>query len=236
MVKRLALVTGAARGIGAAIVARLIVDGVTVLAADLPESQHPDSDPNRIDVPLDVTEPSSIATMVKFVTERFGKLDALVNNAGVFSRTPLSALAMETKERSIFAVNALGSRRMVEAFATLLRQGKQPAIVNVASVRGFTASEHAAAYSISKAMVIDLTRNVARDLTPILCNAVAPGDIATSMSPLEPEILAKLMARIPLGRMGHPSEVANAVAFLASDRAQGINGVVLPVDGGFLCT
>lgn len=110
-------------------------------------------------------------------------------------------------------------------------------MVNVASVRGLTAAANAGAYSLSKAAVIDLTRRQAGLLAPsIRVNAVAPGDIDTGMSPTEPQIVAGLLARIPLGRVGKPSEVAGAVAFLASARARAITGAVLPVDGGFLAT
>ena len=160
----------------------------------------------------------------------------LVNNAGVFRRTPLSGQD-EDEEVRILAVNADAPAALTALFAPLLRAGTDPAVVNIASVRGLTASADACAYSVSKAAVIDLTRRQARLLGPgIRVNAVAPGDIDTGMSPTDPSIVAGLMARIPLGRFGRPKEVAAAVAFLASARAQAVNGAVLPVDGGFLAS
>ena len=232
---RTALVTGAARGIGAAIVARLLADGHTVIAADLPTVGRPEPQANRIDLELDVACAALRAAALGFV-ERHGKLDVLVNNAGVFRRTPLSGQD-EDEEVRILAVNADAPAALTALFAPLLRAGTDPAVVNIASVRGLTASADACAYSVSKAAVIDLTRHEARLLGPgIRVNAVAPGDIDTGMSPTDPSIVAGLMARIPLGRFGRPKEVAAAVAFLASARARAVNGAVLPVDGGFLAS
>jgi len=237
MSARIALVTGAARGIGAAIVRRFLADGFIVVAADRAGTGREPPVRERQDHDCDVTDAKVPILLAEEVRARFGRLDCLVNNAGVFARTPLTVEGHADAEARIMAVNAQAPMAMIADFETLLEQGSAPAIVNIASVRGLTASENAAAYSISKALVIDLTRRAAQRLSGrIRVNAIAPGDIDTGMSPTEPAILQKLMARIPLGRFGKPDEVAHAVAFQASDRARSINGAVLPVDGGFLCT
>jgi NAD(P)-dependent dehydrogenase (short-subunit alcohol dehydrogenase family) len=235
MSKPVALVTGAARGIGAAIATRLLKDGFRVIAADLPGAARPSAERGRVDLPLDVAERSAVRALAATLGERFGRLDCLVNNAGIFARTPLCDGPTPTA-KVILAVNAYGPKALIEACLTLLQQGAAPSIVNIASVRGVTASERAAAYSLSKAMVIDLTLAIAAAHPFLRCNVVAPGDIATGMTPPEPAIYDKLMARIPLGRFGRPEEVASVVSFLASARACAINGAVLPVDGGFLCS
>jgi NAD(P)-dependent dehydrogenase (short-subunit alcohol dehydrogenase family) len=234
--RRIVLVTGAARGIGAAITSRLLREGRLVLAADLADRPRSPGEKCRIDVALDVTNAPSIAALREEVQRRWGRLDGLVNNAGIFARTPITTGPVDT-EQLILAVNSEGPAAMIEAFAPLLERQPDAAIVNVASVRGLTAAENAAAYSVSKARVIDLTRAAAlRFAGRIRCNAVAPGDIATGMTPPEPEIIAKLLHRIPLGRFGHPEEVASVVHFLLSPRMRAVNGAVLPVDGGFLAT
>lgn len=230
---RTALVTGGARGIGAAIVGRLLADGQTVISADQPGAGRPEPQANRIDLELDVACPASRAAALGFV-ERHGTLDVLVNNAGVFRRTPLAG-QVEDEEARILAVNADAPAAMTALLALLLQAGTDSAVVNIASVRGLTASADACAYSVSKAAVIDLTRRQARLLAPrIRVNAVAPGDISTGMAPTDPNIVAGLLARIPLGRFGRTDEVAAVVAILASVRARAVNGAVLPVDGGFL--
>ncbi|MFN8830891.1 MAG: SDR family NAD(P)-dependent oxidoreductase [Labrys sp. (in: a-proteobacteria)] len=234
---RVALVTGAARGIGAAIAARLLYDGCTVVAADLGGSRRLPLQSHRHDRDIDITSAKARATLVTWIDEQFGRLDILVNNAGIFARTPLAIGTDQPQEAQILAVNADAPAALIAEMEPLMLRSDAPAIVNVASVRGLTASENAAAYSISKALVIDMTRHAAaRFGGRIRVNAVAPGDIDTGMSPTEPEILRRLMARIPLGRLGRPEEVANVVAFLASQQSAAINGSLLPVDGGFIAT
>jgi len=170
------------------------------------------------------------------LAEQIGEpVDGLVNNAGVFQRAPLVDPKFESVWDRLSSVNCEGPEHLTRMLASRMRPGG--AVVNVASVRAVTASEQAIAYSVSKALLCDLTAFMADEWRSrgIRVNAVAPGDIATGMTP-EPSILKPLLARTPFGRLGRPSEVAAVTAFLLSDLARGITGSIIPIDGGFLCS
>ncbi|KUH69603.1 oxidoreductase [Mycolicibacterium novocastrense] len=234
MTDRVALVTGAARGQGAAIVARLRGDGFRVAACDLLFDELTQSvgelgDDDVIAIRLDVTSPAQWAAAVQAVGDKLGSVTALVNNAGVLHR---AALADETPEgfESSWRVNCLGPFLGIQATLEHLRQAAGAAIVNTCSTSAVRAFPAHAAYGSSKWGLRGLTQVCAAELAPegIRVNAVFPGPIATPM--LDDATQDRLTARF--GRLGRPMEVADAVAYLVSDHASFITGAELVVDGG----
>ncbi len=235
MTPPVALVTGAARGQGAAIVARLHADGFQVAACDLlldelRTSTAPYGD-NVLALELDVTSEAQWNAVVAATVERFGALCALVNNAGVLHR---AALADETAAgfENSWRVNCLGPFLGIRAALPHLSAADGAAIVNTCSTSAIRPFPNHAAYGSSKWALRGLTQAVAVELAPtgIRVNAVFPGPIATPM--LDERTQARLAETSTAGRLGTPTEVADAVAFLVSARASFITGSELVIDGG----
>jgi len=233
---RVALVTGAARGQGAAIVKRLHKDGFRVAACDLlvddlvatVESVGGDA---AIAVALDVTSQDQWQAAVAAVIDRFGSLTTLVNNAGVLHRASLADETAAGFEGS-WRVNCLGPFLGIRAVLPYLRRAQGAAIVNTCSTGAIRPFPNHAAYGSSKWALRGLTQVAAAELAPsgIRVNAVFPGPIETPM--LDEATQERLAGRSVLGRLGKPMEIADAVAFLVSEHASFITGSELVVDGG----
>lgn len=235
MSERVALVTGAARGQGAAIVSRLRADGVRVVACDVLADELAASVAHHGDdvlaAHLDVTSEEGWHRAVATAVERFGGLTSLVNNAGVLHRASLADETTEGFEGS-WRVNCLGPFLGIRAALELLRAADGAAVVNTCSTGAVRAFPNHAAYGSSKWALRGLTQIAAAELAPhgIRVNAVFPGPVETPM--LDAATQRRLVATSASGRLGQPAEIADAVAFLLSDQASFINGAELVVDGG----
>ena len=234
--ERVALVTGAARGQGAAIVERLSSDGFRVAACDVLvdelEVATKAFDPAAvIAIALDVTSPDQWDAAVNEIVDRFGGLTTLVNNAGVLHR---AALADETPAgfEGSWRVNCLGPFLGIQAALAQLRDADGAAIVNTCSTGAIRAFPNHAAYNSSKWALRGLTQAAAAELAPsgIRVNAVFPGPVETPM--LDESTQSRLAASASIGRLGKPMEIADAVSFLVSQHASFITGSELVVDGG----
>ncbi len=233
---RVALVTGAARGQGAAIAARLLEDGFHVAACDVLAHEVTDmvaaiGGGRAIAVPLDVTSADQWAHAVRTVIDRFGALSTLVNNAGVLHRAPLEDETEAGFEGS-WRVNCLGPFLGIQAALPHLRGADCAAIVNTCSTGAIRPFPNHGAYGSSKWALRGLTQGAAVELAPagIRVNAVFPGPVETPM--LDEDTQTRLAAHALMGRIGKPVEIADAVAFLVSEHASFITGSELIVDGG----
>lgn len=238
---QVAIVTGAARGLGRAIALTLAGAGAKVACVDLDAEKLTETIGEIRAVGgtgealvCDVSDSSRASEVVKQVTDKWGGLHILVNNAGI-TRDSLIVRMKDDQWDSVIGINLRGTFLFTRAAAKPMMKGRRGRIINIASVSGLMGNPGQANYSASKAGVIGLTRTVARELAGrnITVNAIAPGFIATEMtSALGEETLEQVRKQIPLGRLGKPQEVADAVLFLASQAAGFITGHVLTVDGG----
>lgn len=239
---RAALVTGAGRGIGRAIAICLAREGADVTLADLSEDglaataeAVAEQGVRAQRVTADIGDETDVDRLFREAVERFGRLDVLVNNAGISIVKSFQEATVEEWDRT-FHTNLRGMFLTCKRAVPLMIAGGGGSIVNIASVAALHHTVLHAHYAASKAGVIALTRELAIELAPlqIRVNAVAPGPIDSQrqMESLTPEARAEAGKRFPLGRIGRPEDIAEAVAFLASDRAGYITGATLPVTGG----
>lgn len=235
----IALITGSAHGIGLAIAQRLLRDGMTVIVADiddtsayrvakeLGERAHP--------VYLDVTSPESWKTAVHDVTKNQGPLTVLVNCAGVAGRSaPCWELSTEEWQQ-VIDINLSGTFYGCRAVLPTMREYGYGRIVNIASIAGKEGNPNASPYSASKAGVIGLTKSLAKEVAgqDILINAVTPAVIETEiLQQVSEEHVAYMLSKIPMGRVGQPSEVAALVSFLCSREVSFSTGAVFDISGG----
>lgn len=240
---KIAVVTGASRGIGKAIALRLVHDGanVVVTATSLENIQEVANEIEKLErktLPLavNVSEYNEVENLIKTTLENFGKIDILVNNAGITRDNLLVRMKQEEWEKTI-TVNLTGTFNCIRAATKTFMKQRQGKIINITSVVGIIGNAGQVNYCASKAGIIGLTRSVAKELAPrnIQINAVAPGFIDTDMTHnLDEEVRKKMIDAIPLGRVGKPEDVAAVVSFLASENADYITGQVINVDGGMV--
>ncbi len=239
---KVALVTGAARGIGLATAKRFLAEGwrAALLDIDGDNLQRTYKALGKPDVTIaiecDVADAAGVARAVDTVAKKFGRLDALVNNAGIAIFKPILEVTYEDWSR-VLAVNLTGPFLCTQAAAPLMRDGGGGAIVNITSISGLRASTLRTAYGTSKAGLAHLTKQQAAELAAlnIRVNAVAPGPVDTAMAKAvhTPEIRQDYHDHMPLNRYGLEEELAEVIYFLCSERASYITGQVIAVDGGF---
>lgn len=239
---KVVLVTGAARGIGLATAKRFLADGWRVGLLDIDDAglekavAEIDRPGETLALTCDIADPRQVSAAFEALVARFGRLDALVNNAGTAVFKPLLETTYDEWQR-VLAVNLSGPFLTTQLAAPLMADAGGGAVVNITSISGLRASTLRVAYGTSKAALKHLTKQQAVELSAlgIRVNAVAPGPVETAMAKAvhSPEIRADYRDAIPLGRYGLEEELAESIFFLCSDRASYITGQVLAVDGGF---
>ena len=240
--KQTAIVTGGSRGIGRAVAVRLAKDGMNLVinyrgnsaAAEETERLCRELGAEVLLVQGDVSRAEDCEKLAAQAKEAFGRVDVLVNNAGI-TRDGLLARMTEEDFRAVLDVNLVGPWNMMKAVNRIMMKQRYGRIVNLSSVTGLMGNMGQTNYAAAKAGILGMTKSYAREVASrgITVNAVAPGFIDTDMTEAMPEgAKDKIITGIPMGRTGKPEDVAEAVAFLASEQAGYITGEVLRVDGG----
>jgi len=237
---KVCLVTGAARGIGREIAELFASRGATaVLACDVnTEALASGLPPNMSGEKLDVTDAAAVRVFVEKAKAKHGRIDVLVNNAGI-TRDALIQKMTDEDWDAVLAVNLKGAFLLTRAVAPLMMEAGAGSIVNISSVAGLDGNIGQTNYAATKAGIIGMTRTWAKEFArkgaKVRANAVAPGFINTPMVQAVPQkVIDAVVAKVVLGRLGEPRDVANAVLFLASDASAYVTGQVLRVDGGLV--
>lgn len=238
-----AIITGSARGIGAAIALRLAKDGYDIALNDISEAMFEDNsimeDIKALGVQCekyiaDVSDHQQCSDMVKAVKERFGSIDVLVNNAGI-TRDGLLARMSEENFDLVIAVNQKSVFNMTKFAGSVMMKQRSGRIINLSSVAGLYGNAGQMNYSASKAAIIGMTKTTAKELGSrgITCNAVAPGFISTPMTDkLSDDVKNSILSMIAMKRYGEVNEIAGVVSFLASPDASYVTGQVIEISGG----
>jgi len=241
LTQKVSLITGAAQGIGLATALKFALEGATVVVCDIQQAgvdaavaQCQAVGATAVGFVLDVTQREMVDAVVAQVKERFGRIDVLVNNAGITQDARLQKMTLEQFDR-VIDVNLRGVFHCAQAVAdTMVAQGSG-VILNASSVVGIYGNFGQTNYAATKFGVIGFTKTWSRELGPkgVRVNAVAPGFVETPiLSTIPDKVLGEMRAHVPLKRLGKPEEIANVYAFLASDEASYVNGAVLEVSGG----
>ena len=236
---RVCLVTGGAQGIGEACARRFAREGAQVVIADIDRTRGTAlaTELDGLFVPCDVGDKTEVDSLVASVIAAHGQIDVLVNNAGIFRAADFLDMTEDDFD-AVLRINLKGSFLVGQAVAREMAKTGKGSIVNMSSVNGVLAIPTLASYNVSKGGINQLTRVMALALAPhgIRVNAVAPGTIATELAAkavlTSDEARAKIMSRTPMKRLGQPAEIADTVAYLASDAASYITGEIIVVDGG----
>jgi NAD(P)-dependent dehydrogenase (short-subunit alcohol dehydrogenase family) len=251
---KIVIVTGAARGIGKAISERMIAEGATVVLSDILREQGEETarqlGPAASFVPCDISNRDQVESLIGLTVERFGRLDVMVNNAGINTgldreRVNIDKFLDETWHR-ILNVDLTGTFYCCRAAAAQMVKQRSGSIVNISSVAGVVALRLQIAFCAAKAAILKLTEAMACEIGPqgVRVNAISPGSIDVTANRLSevPESeggyanrAKSITSFVPQGRLGRPSEIADAVVFLASDTGSYVNGHNLVVDGGWTC-
>jgi 3-oxoacyl-[acyl-carrier protein] reductase/2-hydroxycyclohexanecarboxyl-CoA dehydrogenase len=237
------IVTGASRGLGKGIAVKLAQEGSNVIIADVLENEAKATAEEitamgagkAVAVVANIASQESVTALFDKTIAEFGKLDIVVNNAGINRDAMLHKMTVE-QWNQVIAVNLTGTFYMVQAAAKLMREQKSGRIINISSA-SWLGNIGQANYAASKAGVVGITKTAARELAikNVTCNAICPGFIETDMTRGVPEKVWDIMiSKIPMGRAGQPSDVANLIAFLASDEASYITAEVINVGGGMI--
>ncbi|MBD3313950.1 glucose 1-dehydrogenase [Candidatus Woesearchaeota archaeon] len=242
---KVAVITGARRGIGKGIAERLAYAGADIVISDIDQEDcdktaQEIADANSIQaigVKCDVSNKDEVDSLIAKTVEKFGRIDILVNNAGIVKLDSFTEFR-EEDWNSVLDINLKGAFLCSQAAAKEMKKNNYGKIISIASIAGLVAYPNGSAYCASKAGIINLTREMAVELAgnKINVNAVAPGLVETPMTRFvmqDKEKLNQTLAAIPWNRPGQPSDIANAVQFLASDEADYITGQTLAVDGGW---
>ena len=231
---KVCIITGAAQGIGKQIAEQCVADGAIVYACD--RQEFATSNEHIHPIVMDITDAASVKAAFMQIFKTEGKIDCLVNNAGIVYNRKIGMITRDETER-MFLVNVIAVLELIQLVSRLMARNGGGSIVNIASVTAVLGSPGQVAYSATKGAIISMTKSAAKELATqnIRVNAVAPGIVKTErfaeLYESDGDKIDARIQRIALGRLGTPEDVAHACAFLASDRANYISGQILGVDG-----